>query len=117
MRLTRAVCYRQYEFWPPIRNLRNSTRFPLRLQVTLKTATEEYRAKTIDISAGGILFHTEAAIQVDTPVQFTIDIPKEALGTERPVLVKCQGRVVRCSEDASGRSVAVAIDEYEFERL
>jgi PilZ domain-containing protein len=98
-------------------DLRNSPRFPLHLQVTLKTATEEYHAKTIDISAGGISFHTEAAIQVDTPVQFTIEMPMEALGTESPVLVKCQGRVVRCSEYASGWSVGVAIDEYEFERL
>jgi len=98
-------------------DLRNSLRFPLRLQVTLKVATEEYHAKTIDISAGGILFHTEAAIQVDSAVQFTIEMTGEALGTERLVLVKCQGRVVRCSEDASGQSVAVAIDEYEVERL
>jgi hypothetical protein len=98
-------------------DLRNSLRFPLHLQVTLKIATKEYQAKTIDVSAGGILFHTEAAVQVDSPVQFTIEMPAEASETERPVLVKCQGRVVRCSEGASGRSVAVAIDEYEFERL
>jgi PilZ domain-containing protein len=98
-------------------DLRNSPRFPLHLRVTLKTATNECHATTIDISAGGILFHTEAAIQVDSPVQFTIEISREALGTEHPVLVKCQGRVVRCSEDASGRNVGVVIDEYEFERL
>jgi PilZ domain len=98
-------------------DLRNSLRFPLHLQVTLQTPEEEYHAKTIDISAGGILFHTEALIQVDTPVRFTIEMPGEALGTDRPVLVKCQGRVVRCSEEVAGRSVAVIIDEYQFERL
>jgi PilZ domain len=98
-------------------DLRNFFRFPLHLQVTLRTPKkEEYYAKTIDISAGGILFHTEAVIEVDTAVQFTIEMPGEALGTEQPVLVNCQGRVVRCSEDATGRSVAVVIDEYQFER-
>jgi PilZ domain-containing protein len=97
-------------------DLRNSLRFPLHLQMTLKTPAEEYYAKTIDISAGGILFHTEAAIEVDTPVHFTIEMPGEALGTDRPVLVNCQGRVVRCSQEATGRSVAVVIDEYQFER-
>lgn len=97
-------------------DLRNSLRFPLHLPVTLKTPTQEYCAKTIDISAGGILFHTEAAIQVDSSVEFTIEMPGEALGIDHPVPVKCQGRVVRSSEDPSGRSVAVVIDEYEFER-
>jgi PilZ domain len=97
-------------------DLRNSLRFPLHLQVALKTPTEEHHAKTIDISAGGLLFHTEAVIEVDTPVQFTIEMPGEALGTDRPVLVNCQGRVVRSSQEATGRSVAVVIDEYQFER-
>jgi len=97
-------------------DLRNSLRFPLHLQVTLKTPTEEHHARTIDISAGGILFHTEGVIEVETPVQFTIEMPGEALGTDRPVLVNCQGRVVRSSPEATGRSVAVVIDEYQFER-
>ena len=98
-------------------DLRNSFRFPLHLQVTLKTPTGEYRAKTIDISAGGILFHTEACIQVHSEVEFAIEMPKDVLGTDHPVLVKCQGRVVRCSEEAEGQIVAVIIDEYQFERV
>jgi len=97
-------------------DLRNSLRFPLHLQVTLKTPTKEYHAKTTDVSAGGIFFHMDAAIEVETPVRFTIEMPGEALGTDRPVLVNCQGRVVRCAEEDTGRSVAVAIDEYQFER-
>ena len=72
--------------------LRNSCRFPLHLEVIFKTATEEFHAETIDISADGFLFQTEADIQVDAPVEFTIVIPREALGTERRVLVKCRGR-------------------------
>ncbi|HME32104.1 MAG TPA: PilZ domain-containing protein [Terriglobales bacterium] len=98
-------------------DLRNSFRFPLHLQVTLKTPTEEYHAKTIDISAGGILFHTEACMPVDSAVEFTIEMPKDVLGTNNPVQVKCKGRVVRCSEEAAGRLVAVVIDEYQFERI
>jgi PilZ domain len=97
--------------------LRNSIRFPLHLQVTLKTPTAEYHAKTIDISAGGILFHTESEIAVGSEVEFTIEMPGDVLGADHPVLVKCQGRVVRFSEEASGRSVAVVIDEYHFERI
>ncbi len=98
-------------------DLRNAFRFPLHLPVTLKTPGEEYRAKTIDISAGGMLFHTESQIEVGTPVEFTIEMPGEVLASDHPVLVRCQGRVVRCSDGNSGRNVAVAIDEYHFERV
>src|SRR5208337_5450762 len=98
-------------------DLRNALRFPLHLQVTLKTPTEEHRAQTVVISAGGALFLTDACIPVDSPVEFTIEMPKEVVGAEHPVLVKCQGRVVRCSAEAAGRTVAVIIDEYQFERI
>jgi len=96
--------------------MRNALRFPLHLQVTLKTPQEEYHAETIDISAGGVLFRTEAAIEVGSPVEFVIEMPGQALGTERSVVVKCQGRVVRHAQGATARTVAVVIDEYQFER-
>jgi len=97
--------------------LRNAVRFPLHLPVTLKTSTEEHRAQTIDISAGGILFRTETDVEVGSAVEFTVAMPGDVLGSDRDVLVRCQGRVVRCSEESTGRSVAVVIDEYKFERL
>lgn len=97
-------------------DLRNAVRFPLQLPVTLKTSTDEHRAETIDISAGGILFRTETEVEVGSTVEFTVAMPGNVLGSDRDVLVKCRGRVVRCSEESSGRSVAVVIDEYKFER-
>jgi PilZ domain len=97
-------------------DLRNALRFPLHLQVTLKAAGKQYCAATTDISAGGLLFHIETAIDVGMQVQFTIEMPGEALGSDRPVLVDCQGRIVRCSEEGTGWSVAVVIDDYQFER-
>ena len=98
-------------------DLRNTVRFPLHLPVTLKTPTEERRAHTIDISAGGILFRTETAVEVGSAVEFTVAMPGDSLGSDRDVLVQCKGRVVRCSEESSGQRVAVVIDEYKFERL
>jgi hypothetical protein len=97
-------------------DLRNAVRFPLHLPVTLTTPTDEHRAETIDISAGGILFRTETEVEVGSAVEFTVAMPGDVLGSDRDVLVKCRGRVVRCSEASSGRSVAVVIDEYKFER-
>ena len=98
-------------------DFRNSIRFPLHLQVTLKTPAGEYHAKTTDISAGGILFHMDSRIDVGTPVEFDIEMPMDAMGTSQPVTVLCAGRVVRCSEEEAGQSVAVVIDEYHFKRI
>lgn len=97
-------------------DLRNAVRFPLHLSVALKTPMGECQAETRDISAGGILFFTHAEIAVDSVVQFTIRMPGETLGAAEDVLVQCDGRVVRSSDEGSGRIVAVAIDEYRFER-
>jgi len=97
-------------------DFRNAVRFPLHLSVALKTPTEEYQAETRDISAGGILFFTEAEIAVGSVVEFTIRMPGETLGADEDVFVKCEGRVVRSSPEQSGRMVAVVIDEYRFER-
>jgi len=96
---------------------RNSVRFPLQLQVTLNTPRGEFRAKTRDISAGGVLFHLESAIEVGSLVEFAIEMPAEMLGTDSPVEVNCTGRVVRCLRDATGQGVAVVIDEYHFKRF
>jgi hypothetical protein len=98
-------------------DFRNAVRFPLHLGVTLETPTAEYQAETRDISSGGILFYTEAALAIGSVVKFTIRMPGDALGAEKDILVKCEGRVVRSCIDGAGRYLAVAIDEYQFERL
>jgi c-di-GMP-binding flagellar brake protein YcgR len=98
-------------------DLRNSIRFPLHLQVTLKTDKGEYRAETTDISSGGISFRIDSEIEVGSRVEFSIEMPIEVSGVNHAVRVMCVGRVVRCTEEASGQSVAVVIDEYHFKRL
>jgi hypothetical protein len=97
-------------------DFRNAIRFPLHLPVALQTAIGECQAETRDISAGGILFFTHAEIAMGAVVQFTIRMPGVTLGAAEDVLVQCDGRVVRSCQEGSGRIVAVAIDEYRFER-
>lgn len=98
-------------------DFRNSIRFPLHLEVKLKTPTGEFHARTTDISAGGISFQMEASLEVGSSVEFTIEMPIDGLAATQPVLVNCVGRVVRCTEEESSRNVAVVIDEYHFQRL
>ncbi len=92
--------------------------FPLHLsgcsQDSDRRNTEAEHASTFLL--GGILFFTHAEIEVGSTVKFTIRMPGETLGAAEDVLVQCDGRVVRTAQEGSGRIVAVAIDEYRFER-
>ncbi len=97
---------------------RSSVRFPLRLPITVRTAdAREHFAETADISAGGVLFHTRAVLDVGTVIRFRIVLPAVVLGTDTDVMVNCIGRVVRSLPDSGKTAVAAVIDEYCFERL
>ena len=63
-----------------------------------------------------MLFHLDSAIELGAAAEIAIEMPAEMLGTAHPVHILCKGRVVRCSQNTSGQSVAVVIDEYHFKR-
>ena len=97
---------------------RSSVRFPLKLPITVRTSdAREHFAETADISAGGVLFHTRATLDVGTIIRFRIVLPASVLGTDTDVLVNCTGRVVRAMEERGKTAVAAVIDEYCFERV
>ena len=96
--------------------MRSSVRFPLRLPVEVKTESHSHSAETLDISSGGVLFQLDAQIKVGSPIEFSIVMPAEVLGTDSDVKVHCQGRVVRSFEDEGRNAVAAVIDEYSFAR-
>lgn len=97
---------------------RSSVRFPLKLPITVRTADmKEHFAETADISAGGVLFHTKAAMEVGATIRFRIVLPAAVLGTDTDVLVNCTGRVVRALDEKGKSAVAAVIDEYGFERI
>ena len=97
---------------------RSSVRFPLRLPITVRTAdARELFAETADISAGGVLFHTRAALDLGAEIRFRIVLPAVVLGTHTDVMVNCTGRVVRSAQESGKSAVAAVIDEYCFERV
>ena len=97
---------------------RSSVRFPLQLPLTVRTDdAREHFAETADISAGGVLFHTKAAIDVGTVIRFRIVLPALVLGTDSDVLVNCSGHVVRALDENGKNAVAAMIEEYYFERV
>ena len=96
---------------------RSTRRFPLRLPVSVRAGetTEELAAQTRDVSARGICFFIDTAIQAGSPIDFTLTLPPEITLTEN-IRVRCKGRVVRVEggNPAAKMAVAAVIDEYEF---
>ena len=99
-------------------DLRSATRFPIKLPVHVRAEeAARLQAETKDISAGGVLFYVDTAMDVGSRIEFNIFLPAAVLGTSSDVNVQCVGRVVRCSEEGFRRAVAAVIDEYCFERV
>ena len=99
------------------KNKRATRRFALRLPVSVRYGEggEEHTAQTRDVSARGICFFVDSAIQAGSPIDFTLTLPPEITLTES-IRVRCKGRVVRIEGGAPPGKMAVAavIDEYEF---
>jgi hypothetical protein len=97
---------------------RATRRFALRLPVSVNYDTagaHDKAAQTRDVSARGICFYVDSAIQAGSPIEFTLTLPPEITLTES-IHVRCKGRVVRVDDNSNNGKMAVAavIDEYEF---
>ncbi len=95
---------------------RSTRRFALRLPVSIRSGEEAERdAQTRDVSARGICFFVDSAIQAGSAIDFTLTLPPEITLTES-IRVRCKGRVVRVEggSPSSKMAVAAVIDEYEF---
>lgn len=96
---------------------RATRRFALRLPVSVRYGENEpeHAAQTRDVSARGICFFVDSAIQAGSAIDFTMTLPPEITLTES-IRVRCKGRVVRVEGGSSAGKMAVAavIDEYEF---
>ena len=96
---------------------RATRRFALHLPVTVRCGEgdPEQSAQTRDVSARGICFYVDSAMQSGSAIDFTLTLPPEITLTES-IRVRCKGRVVRVEGDTPATKVAVAavIDEYEF---
>ena len=95
-------------------NIRSAVRFPLNLPVIVWTQSGEQAALTRNVSSSGILFDLSASLNVGQDIRFALRMPGGALGSPHDVMVRCSGRVVRCSSDEGHYRAAATIDEYQF---
>jgi hypothetical protein len=98
-------------------NKRATRRFALRMPVSVRYGEDEqeHSAQTRDVSARGICFYVDSAIQAGSAIDFTLTLPPEITLTES-IRVRCKGHVVRVEGGGPGSKMAVAavIDEYDF---
>ena len=99
---------------PPATEVRCAVRFPLSLPIRVVTKNGEYDAVTENISASGVLFKLDKALNVDSVVEFFLKMPAQVLGTPADVVLRCAGRVVRSYGGAEDYHAAAVIDDYVF---
>lgn len=97
-------------------DLQSAARFPIKLPIFVKSKTGDSATETENISANGVLFQMDSDMPVGSPVDFTISLPAEIVGTQEDVRVDCRGRVVRSFAEGQRVGVGVVIDEYHFKR-
>jgi|SRR5579859_1910247 len=102
----------------PQEEKRAARRFALHVPVTVDHGVDIPRSEVAqirDVSARGICFYLESAVEQGSPIGFTLTLPPEITLTES-IRVQCKGRVVRVDNgrDDGRLAVAAVIEEYEF---
>ena len=67
-----------------------------------------------NVSASGIYFVTDEALQEGAPVKFTLEFHEFRGG---PVRANCIARIVRVEQQEEGQGVAASIISFEFLRI
>jgi hypothetical protein len=96
------------------KEVRCAVRFPLSLQAVLSADHEQSSATTRNVSASGVLLEVHDPLEVGQGIDFSIRMPGSVLGAPNDVMVRCHGRVVRCSLSQGQYQAAATIDEYRF---
>ena len=92
--------------------VRTAVRFPMKLAIHIGTADGVLDAVTENISANGLLFVSDRLPEVDSKIEFTINMPSDVMGSTKDVTIHCLGRVVRHQNLGDEKKAAPVIDEY-----
>lgn len=119
------MSYSPYSVSSAVIDNRKNRRFDLRLPVELVRAGGEQVSnlgETQNVSSGGVLFTSDAQVDVGQPIEYLISLPPGPNRQAR-VRLRCLGKVLRLHRadarpDPDPPSVAVAatMERYEFLR-
>jgi hypothetical protein len=95
--------------------IRTGGRIPIEAPVEIRWKApggklKEAQGETVSISSNGVHMTVAAKIRPRTPVTITVRLPLEI--TRVPLVLQCQGRVVKQAPGATG--LRAVIDEYEL---
>jgi hypothetical protein len=90
---------------------RKEERFDTELAVKLEGGGE---AVARNVSASGVFFVTDLALEAGQPVRFSLEFLDFPSG---PIEVNCSARILRVEEQGIGRGVGASISSFEFRRL
>jgi hypothetical protein len=85
-----------------------------RFDTTLALSLEHGEGTVRNVSASGIYFVTDVALEEGSPVRFSLDFENFPGG---PIRVVCSAHVVRVEAQGTKRGVAAAIRRFDFRRL
>jgi hypothetical protein len=89
---------------------RKDERFETELTVRIGSGSGIVR----NVSASGIYFVTDVALEEGQPVKFTLEFERFPSG---PIGVNCIARIVRVEEQGARKGVAASISSFEFHRI
>jgi Tfp pilus assembly protein PilZ len=85
-----------------------------RFDTTLAVRLEEGGGTARNVSANGIYFVTDVALEVGARVNLALDFQNFPGG---PIQVSCVARIVRVEAQGAKKGVGAAIQSFEFHRL
>jgi hypothetical protein len=93
---------------------RRNQRFELRLpfEIVRAGANAKSIGETRNVSSTGVLFKSEASVEIGQPIEYLITFPKTP-GSRAVVRLKCVGKVVRGADE---EVFAATLERYEFLR-
>ena len=103
-----------YKLGITVTEQRKHQRFDLRLPFEIVAGETKDKAKgeTRNVSSCGVLFTSKVPVEIGSPIEYLITLPK-APGTRAEVRLRCVGKVVRTEEQSR---FAATMGRYEFVR-
>jgi hypothetical protein len=93
---------------------RRNQRFDLKLpfEIIRTGANSKTVGETKNVSSSGVLFTSDATVEIGEPIEYLITFPRPA-GSRSEVRLRCVGTVLREEPEAK---FAVTLERYEFIR-
>lgn len=95
---------------------RRTKRFELRLPLEITRSGAQHTAssgETKNLSSGGVLFTSEASLEIGEPIEYVIRLMADSHGA---VVLRCLGKILRREKRPGVPALVASLERYEFIR-